>query len=40
MHRFDDGAAVAAAHIPDHAVDIEEQNGTGIQGEHPDSLVG
>jgi hypothetical protein len=30
MHRFHDGAAVAAAHIPDHAIDIEQQDGSGL----------
>jgi 30S ribosomal protein 3 len=33
MHRFDDGAAVTAGHIPDHPVDVEQQDGArGSEG--------
>ena len=32
MHRFHDGAPVAAAHIPDHAVDVEQQQSSRYQG--------
>jgi hypothetical protein len=32
MHRFDDGAPVAAAHIADHAIDVEQQDGAACQG--------
>ena len=31
VHRLHDGAAVAAAHIPDHAIDVEEQKGAREQ---------
>jgi 30S ribosomal protein 3 len=31
-HRLDDGAAVAARHVPDHPVDVEEQDGAGGGG--------
>jgi len=40
VHRFHDGAAVTAAYIPDHAIDIEQQNGAGNQEDHPNRLVG
>jgi len=32
LHGFNQGATVTAAHIPDHAIDIEEQNGLLTQG--------
>jgi hypothetical protein len=28
VHRFDDGPPVAAAHIPDDAVNVEQENRT------------
>jgi hypothetical protein len=31
VHRLDDGAAIAAAHIADHAIDVEQQDGARIQ---------
>jgi len=27
-----DGAPIAAGHVPDHAIDVEQQNGAGEQG--------
>jgi hypothetical protein len=32
LHRLHDGPAVTAPHIPDHTVDVEQQNGPGRQG--------
>ena len=44
MHRFSQGAAVAAAYIPDHAIDVKQQHGArlacGAQGSAAKRLVG
>jgi hypothetical protein len=39
VHRFRQCAAITAAYIPDHAIDIEEQNGAGEQGTMAARLV-
>ena len=39
VHRFDDRAAVAAAHIADHTVDVEEQQGARVQDRGSRRLV-
>ena len=33
MHRFDDRPAVAGRHVADDAVDVEQQDSSGAQGE-------
>jgi hypothetical protein len=40
VHCLHDGASIAAGHIPDHAIDIEEQNGAGEQESPVMRLVG
>ena len=40
VHRFHDRPAVAATHIPDHPVDVEQQDSAWVQGAWQRRLVG
>jgi len=40
MHGFAEGAAIAAANVPDDAIDVEENQGAGTQEPIAARLIG